>query len=564
MGEPTVIDIALPISALDKQLLVARADLYPKEVVWAIAGLIAVVSLFHLLNLFYNLLTRPAKRGAVSLRRIPLAVADVTRSVAFRWTISFGSSYTLNLAEVTLTAAYISLLFVFALVNTTSTTGIRFEPHYFGNRAGDIAASQVPIIVALGTRNNIISWITGISYTKLSYLHRMTARVLCVMVWLHALGKIQSGSPANVPLVRVGLFSLGSLALLCIVSIRPVRERAYQFFFIVHCILALMFLVAAYFHLKDIHMAYYGILPAMILWGLDRFMHFARIVIFNFGYFKPTPSTSEDFDASIDVLSPQFLRITLHRPNHFRWVAGQCVYLSFPGVSSLPFEAHPFTISTTYDPDPSTSGNKLIFYARVHDGFTRKLRDRATEGEKFRVFVDGPYDSPPALVGYSTSILIAGGSGIAFTLPLLIDLIGQARRGETTCQRLVFLWSTRELENIQWIRDSLSQCLHGLVPELFVDVKLYITGKHVEGEKINFSGSYLDVLSVPGVSVRFGRPDLEALLGKEIQEASGPVSVNVCGGRSLAEAATKAVRYPRPMDILRGGHTVSFFADGSF
>lgn len=118
MGEPTVIDIALPISALDKQLLVARADLYPKEVVWAIAGLIAVVSLFHLLNLFYNLLTRPAKRGAVSLRRIPLAVADVTRSVAFRWTISFGSSYTLNLAEVTLTAAYISLLFVFALVNS--------------------------------------------------------------------------------------------------------------------------------------------------------------------------------------------------------------------------------------------------------------------------------------------------------------------------------------------------------------------------------------------------------------------------------------------------------------
>ena len=155
-------------------------------------------------------------------------------------------------------------------------------------------------------------------------------------------------------------------------------------------------------------MAYYGILPAMILWGLDRFMHFARIVIFNFGYFKPTPSTSEDFDASVDVLSPQFLRITLHRPNHFRWVAGQCVYLSFPGVSPLPFEAHPFTISTTYDPDPSPSGNKLIFYARVRDGFTRKLRDRATEGEKFRVFLDGPYDSPPALVGYSTSILIAG------------------------------------------------------------------------------------------------------------------------------------------------------------
>ena len=40
--------------------------------------------------------------------------------------------------------------------------------------------------------------------------------------------------------------------------------------------------------------------------------------------------------------------------------------------------------------------------------------------------------------------------------------------------------------------------------------------------------------------------------------------LQVCGGRSIAEAAAKAVRYPRPMDILRGGQTVSFFADGSF
>jgi len=118
MGEPTVIDIALSNSALDKKLRVARTALYPKEVVWVIAGLIAVVSLFHVLDLFYIFLTRPAKRGAISLRRIPLALADVTRSIAFRWTISFGSSYTLNLAEVALTVAYISLLFVFALVNS--------------------------------------------------------------------------------------------------------------------------------------------------------------------------------------------------------------------------------------------------------------------------------------------------------------------------------------------------------------------------------------------------------------------------------------------------------------
>lgn len=133
--------------------------------------------------------------------------------------------------------------------------------------------------------------------------------------------------------------------------------------------------------------------------------------------------------------------------------------------------------------------------------------------------------------------------------------------------------------------------MNDFFPGLSVDIRFYITGKHVGGlspvdsleEKIGSCGSYPNILAVPGVSVRRGRPDLKTLLGKEIQEASGPISVNgacvvkrvmthlftcqlfqVCGGRSLAKATREAVRAPRLMDILRGGHTVSLFADGSF
>jgi NAD(P)H-flavin reductase len=43
--------------------------------------------------------------------------------------------------------------------------------------------------------------------------------------------------------------------------------------------------------------------------------------------------------------------------------------------------------------------------------------------KKVGVLLDGPYSSPPLLVGYDTVLLLGGGSGVAFTLPLMLDLI---------------------------------------------------------------------------------------------------------------------------------------------
>ena len=109
-----------------------------------------------------------------------------------------------------------------------------------------------------------------------------------------------------------------------------------------------------------------------------------------------------------------------------------------PGVSTIPFEAHPFTIAsvdTTREETPSdvTWTNKeglddteplwkeLLFFINVHGGFTKRLRDAAEKGGKLKVFVDGPYGKSPDLTDYDTSVLIAGGSGVSFALPLLLD-----------------------------------------------------------------------------------------------------------------------------------------------
>ena len=155
-------------------------------------------------------------------------------------------------------------------------------------------------------------------------------------------------------------------------------------------------------------LTYYGIWPAMIVWGLDRFLRFVRLALLNFGYLKPLASKSsqKELDATVEVLSPHFLRLTLTRSKYFRWQAGQSAYLSFPALSNYPFQSHPFTIGNICTADGSSQ--KLTFFVRVRSGFTQRLMNSASPEKTFKTFINGPYSSPPLLFGYNAVILVAG------------------------------------------------------------------------------------------------------------------------------------------------------------
>lgn len=88
----------------------------------------------------------------------------------------------------------------------------------------------------------------------------------------------------------------------------------------------------------------------------------------------------------------------------------------------------------------------MIFIIRGREGFTSKLREHAKNGKATSVpaFVDGPYGYPPDLTQYSTAILVSGGSGVSYTLPLLLDLVSKARAGTTAVQRVIFVWAIRD------------------------------------------------------------------------------------------------------------------------
>ena len=164
--------------------------------------------------------------------------------------------------------------------------------------------------------------------------------------------------------------------------------------------------------------------PALMVWGLDRFLRFSRIIWNNRFWSR---ASSEAHQASIELLGSDTVRLTLRRKMH--WAAGQHAYVILPSISRLPTEAHPFTIASIPDSLDGSAGpaeKEVTFLIRGRSGFTGRLREHASfKGSAMSVpaFIDGPYGCPPDLRRFSTCILIAGGSGVSYILPLLLDTI---------------------------------------------------------------------------------------------------------------------------------------------
>jgi ferric-chelate reductase len=104
-----------------------QAITYPKYV-WSCVGsfiaLVVVCRFVGLLGMRRRLVPSPSasssRRDVIYYRRLPAAIMHTFRAIAFRWTISLGDSYTFNVAEVFLTAAYIAILLSWTFVNCMS------------------------------------------------------------------------------------------------------------------------------------------------------------------------------------------------------------------------------------------------------------------------------------------------------------------------------------------------------------------------------------------------------------------------------------------------------------
>ncbi|KAG1785455.1 uncharacterized protein HD556DRAFT_1450676 [Suillus plorans] len=163
------------------------------------------------------------------------------------------------------------------------------------------------------------------------------------------------------------------------------------------------------------------------------------------------------------MLSESVTRLRLSQPPHFHWSPGQTAYLIMPSISTLPFEAHPFTIAS-FDSRAGIFGQRA---GRFHE----------------KVTVDGPYGPSPDLGSYDTSVLVAGGSGVS----VFLDIIERVRKGNSSCTRVVFIWSIRGAEFVQWIEEALINAVQLAPPSLAISYPHLYHSFPIQGRRFQHS-----------------------------------------------------------------------------
>ncbi|TFY77429.1 hypothetical protein EWM64_g6580, partial [Hericium alpestre] len=179
-----------------------------------------------------------AHKDGFSIVRIPAAILTASRIIAFRWQIPLGTTFSMSVFEVFISMIYMSALLIWEFVHTNN-----LDPDFWSNKAAHIAAAQLPLLPALSSKNNVIGWLTGVGHEKLNVLHRVVARCILVLIWVHLWGRHRIGFTGVDDISVFGWQQLGLTAgttytLMVVLSIRPIRKISYESFYLVHVILA--------------------------------------------------------------------------------------------------------------------------------------------------------------------------------------------------------------------------------------------------------------------------------------------------------------------------------------
>jgi ferredoxin-NADP reductase len=209
----------------------------------------------------------------------------------------------------------------------------------------------------------------------------------------------------------------------------------------------------------------------LVVWGADRFVGFARLIIFNLRFV--VPFSSQKGNCTVELVDSKVVRLTFNRPS-FQWSTGQHAFISIPSVATLRYEQHPFTILNVPDED-----GKVVFLIRAQQGFTRRLVERidtiAKSDLELGSFIEGPYGIGHDFNHFDTVVLVAGGTGITFGFGHLLAIIRAAREGKSAVSHVRLVWNVRHGMHLAWIAPLLNSALERGCGNLRVTIDAYIT-----------------------------------------------------------------------------------------
>ncbi|KKA27997.1 hypothetical protein TD95_003303 [Thielaviopsis punctulata] len=412
----------------------------------------------------------------------------------------------------------------------------------FADRVGVIAYALTPLSIMLASRESFLSYATGIPYTSFLFLHRWVGYLILIQSVLHTIGWCLVEAWLYQPQPSVwksfssqlyivwGFVALGLLVLLVILSFPwTVRHiTGYEFFRKAHYVLAMVYIGALIGHWKKLQCF---LVPGLVIWAIDRILRFLRPFQLHdrAGTWGVIPA-----QASVKLWKDEIngdsyrLDFTLqHKP----WKVGQHFFLCFP--QSGWWQSHPFTPISL----PDSSGTVTQSYViRAKSGETKTIAalidQRMTQDPKnatISVISTGAYGENimEGLSSESNILCVAGGTGIAYVLPILLSLAKNTSNDGD--RKIELVWAVRRIEDVEWIQPEIETLLASLSGK--IKIKIFVTGSS-SASAIEKSDSESEVQSQ--YVVTHGRPELMSTVrefvdntvrGEAVVMASGPVSM---------------------------------------
>ncbi|ORX79281.1 hypothetical protein K493DRAFT_390916 [Basidiobolus meristosporus CBS 931.73] len=418
-----------------------------KEFLLVIAYLVCIRAFFHLsrsLICRQSWFAKGARIGTTTLLGIPV-VAHLRRIL-----LPVSPLLGLTIGQWVVILLYFGLVIWYSVkvvfARLTRTTDIALSSGY-------ISIANMPIMIVLANKNTILTKLLGVSHDSLNYLHQASGiataftatvhTVLFSMIWLK-FGSFQRF--IMLPYVLYGVVGLILFIILCLSSISYIRHRCYEWFLGIHItafVLSIVF-VALHFCQDNVYLFY--VFSGFALFVVDRAIRTSRAFYYNL-LLRLHRTRKEKIPLDkVQLLPGSVVRMEFFKP--MKWAPGQHVFLCMPGVAFGQW--HPFTITSTYEAiEDSTPECSIVVVIQAQKGFTKTLYEHmlANSGtqQNLRVLVDGPYGAYHSMHNFETVVLIAGGTGAAFTIPILSDLIRRKLHGPSvTTNRVHFIWSIKK------------------------------------------------------------------------------------------------------------------------
>lgn len=513
-----------------------------------------------------RLLTSPpasSTKKPAAARSAPSQIQIITRRIS--WIL--GTTYIPEFGplHVQLVGLVYTLWLLFLVFRNTGEDYMHLTKAF-----GHVAISQLPIhyLLSFKTPRSPIKLATGLTHETLNPYHRLLGRIIHFLLAAHGVMYLRFFIQLNVLAkrikdrdVRLGLAAFWAFNFLGLLAIPPIRRKVYHaVFYRSHVLLSAMVLPLLFFHVPYTRKY---ILQAGLFWVVGGMTRGKATVEARMRTQQIQGTELVEVKLTVDKASAN--RSFVHHA-----VPGAHVYIQSKALGPK----SPFTILNVgiapLSSDDKPEAELTLIVRNLGGPQTRFLAQLAAEKRELEVFVEGCYGEaidyvpdhlyhpfaasfPPgvSLASNHPILLVAGGIGATFTLPMYLQLVDM--RGDSTGVK--FVWMVRTLEDARWGITLLEEQRRDR-DEVAADVDIYVTrpSKSSDGSSSSYSSSRKG-LTIHNSKSR--RPALSSIISPVLQasgsRSSSPPPLISSFSRRSPDPRKRARHYDTKLSVLSCG-----------